>query len=155
MRIDPIDQRPPTPIHRGEDPNAPLATDHEIPAIGWERKSRPASQSIALIAPRFRVVDVQRSYRCLRTMLDRYPRKSIGTQGIRPLRKEPQGLTSWIEKQLGLFDNHAHACSLSKAESKARWLGEKSIRLTKAAASRAPNSRSIPLSSHSTLKGPS
>ena len=155
MRIDPLDQRPPTPILRGEYPNAPLATDHEIPAIGRERKSRPARQRIALVDPRFRVVDVQRSYRSFRTMLDRYPRKSIGTQRIRSLRKESQGLTSRIEEQLGSLNNHAHACSLSKAESKARWLGEKSIRLTKAAASRAPNSRSIPLSSHSTLKGPS
>ena len=55
----------------------------------------------------------------------------------------------------GLTRRRLQACSsLSKAESKARRLGSKSTLRTNSQASLAPWSRSMPMSSHSTLKGP-
>lgn len=53
-----------------------------------------------------------------------------------------------------LHEQNIYRFSLSNAPSKAILLGEKLIFLTKAHASAAPNSRSIPISSHSTDNGP-
>src|SRR6202040_3298294 len=69
-----------------------------------------------------------------------------------PLRR---GVESGANSMQGPAALRYFACAfLSNAASKATLLGAKSTRRTKAAASAAPCSRSMPMSSHSTESGP-
>ena len=67
-------------------------------------------------------------------------------------RQKPHGGES--PKPLTLAGRPDYALASSKAESNARADGEKSSFLVNSQASRAPNSRSMPLSSHSIESGP-
>ncbi len=74
------------------------------------------------------------------------PKQKERTQRKRVMRSERKLQDAWTAGPYWF--------SLSKAPSKAMLLGEKLIFLTKAQASVAPNSRSMPMSSHSTDNGP-
>ncbi len=68
--------------------------------------------------------------------------------------EKTRGLAGFAAPASSFFRPHQACSSLSKAESKARRLGSKSTLRTNWQDSRAPCSRSIPMSSHSTLSGP-
>lgn len=75
-----------------------------------------------------------------------------------PAKRPARGVVRFVRAQYqrhGSPSRYAGCSSSSNAESNARLLGLKSNRLVNVHASAAPNSRSIPLSSHSIDNGPS
>ena len=151
IAIDPFDERNEALGCRRIDPDGSFAANNEIPLVRRKRKSGSTRQFVRDIGFRVQIKNMDRTNVGIRTMLNCHPRKPVATHRVWSLGQKPEGIRGRQVKQFGRSQFHY---AFSNAESNARPLGAKSMFLTKPAASFAPNSRSIPLSSHSTLSGP-